>query len=45
MSLGLRSEFTSKANIAAICVALAFVGAIVMGISRICGPAERTNRR
>jgi hypothetical protein len=32
MSLGLRSEFTSKANIAAICVALAFVGAIVMGI-------------
>jgi len=32
MGLGLRSELTSKANIAAIYVALAFVGAIVMGI-------------
>jgi hypothetical protein len=32
MSLGFRSVHASKANIAAICIALAFVGAIVVGI-------------
>ena len=32
MGLGLRSNFAAKANIAAICVALAFVGLIVVGI-------------
>jgi hypothetical protein len=32
MGLGLRSDFASKANIAAICVALVFVGLIVVGI-------------
>jgi hypothetical protein len=32
MGLGLRSELMSKANIAAVCIALAFVGAIVVGI-------------
>ena len=32
MGLGLRSDFASKVNIAAVCAALAFVGLIVMGI-------------
>ena len=32
MGFGLRSDWASKANIAAICIALALVGAIVMGL-------------
>jgi hypothetical protein len=32
MALSLRSVHASKANIAVICIALAFVGAIVIGI-------------
>jgi hypothetical protein len=32
MGFGLRSDFASKASIAAICVALALVGAIVVGV-------------
>jgi hypothetical protein len=32
MGFGLRSHLTAKLNIAAICVALALVGAIVIGV-------------
>jgi hypothetical protein len=32
MGFGVRSDRASKANIAAICIALALVGAIVMGL-------------